>query len=826
MKKISTVFAFLFLISVKIFAQLPSYQMSDQTVTGVCTGTFTDSNVGIGLTSGCYGNDENYTMTFCSGSGDPITFIFSLIDIGSGDNFMIYDGPNTSSPLLYDFSNTNPGSITIVSTGTCLTFTFTSDASGGLFSPNGDWAAYFECGLVNPPEVASDDCANAPTICDLDGYFGNTSSSYTADEPGNMCQSCGLFAGSLENNSWLQFVANNDTVVFTITLLSCSDDIGIQFGVYSGSNCDNFVLMTPVEWTDVDAPITPGTVSTIVATGLVPGQVYYIMIDGNAGDDCQYIINGLSGIQLGVSITPDQTICPGESATIQLNADASIPITWTSSPTDPGLAGQENNHTITVTPSSSTVYSVYVQSTAGFCSVDTTLTSTVTVLPQSDPLCSGGISCSIDKTDATFCPIPPSTTCDGTANVVVNGSSGPFDYLWNDGNINSTRNDLCAGNYSVTVSDPNGVIPSTVCSVTINGPPLPVITASASPSTITNGESSVICASGGVSYSWTSIPADVSLNGQTTMTCPVVSPTTTTTYIVVGVDAGGCQNTASVTVTVDQVHPEVDFEAYPLSGCEPLTVQFTDLSSKVAPGATYYWDFGNGTFSYDQNPIAYYVSSGNYDVTLTVTNPVNVSSTLVKPLYIIVYPKPIAIFSSSPQNSTSILDPNFSFFDYSLGGPNQWYWSFGDGENSTSQNTFHCYSYGDVYYQFPLMEDTGIYLVTLVVTTSHGCSDTASKYIYIEPDYALYIPNAFTPNDDPKNQYFCPTGYGILDENFEMYIYNRWGQKIFESKKWGEGWNGKFNNKPAATGIYVYVINFLDMKRIKHIAKGNITLFR
>jgi gliding motility-associated-like protein len=696
-----------------------------------------------------------------------------------------------------------------------------------LFAANGNWSAYFACGIVTPPVVAADACANAPTICNLDGYFGNTSSSYTADEPGNMCESCGLFEGTLENNSWLQFVANNDTVVFTITLLTCSNNIGIQFGVYSGTNCNNFTLMTPVEWTDVDAPITPGSVSTIVATGLIPGQLYYIMIDGNAGDDCQYIINGLSGIQLGASITPNQTICQGESATIQINVDASIPITWISNPPDPGLAGQENNTTITVSPASSTTYSVHVQNTTGFCSMDTTLVSAVTVLPASDPLCSGGgISCSIDKTDASMCPVAPTFTCDGTATVIVNGADGPFNYLWNDGNTSDTRNDLCAGTYSVTVSDPNGQYSPTSCSVTILGPPSPVITATASPSIIINGDSSVICASGGISYTWSSTPADNSLTGQNNLPCPVVFPSSTTTYIVVGVDAGGCQNTTSVTVTVAAEPPVVDFEAYPLSGCEPLTVHFTDLSSNVEPDATYYWDFGNTTYSYEQNPTAYYANSGTYDVSLTVTNSINSAATLVKQQYITVYPKPIAIFSTSPENSTSIIDPTFSFFDNSLRDPVQWYWTFGDGEYSTSQNTFHCYSYDDIYYHFPSMEDTGTYLVTLIVTTIHGCSDTTSKYIYIESDYALYVPNAFTPNEDPKNQYFCPAGYGILNEDFSMHIYNRWGQRVYETQTWDDCWDGKYNNKPAATGTYVYIINFSDSKRHKHTAKGIVTLYR
>ncbi|MBU0486440.1 MAG: gliding motility-associated C-terminal domain-containing protein, partial [Bacteroidetes bacterium] len=228
-------------------------------------------------------------------------------------------------------------------------------------------------------------------------------SSYTPDTPGNMCQTCPLFGGSLENNSWLKFVPSNDTAIFTIFIPSCSDNIGIQFGVYSSTGCNNFVLMTDPTWTSSSAPISPGSMSTIVATGLTPGQVYYIMIDGNAGDDCEYIIQAQSGFQIGASITPDQTICIGNSATIELGTVGIIPVTWSSNPYDPGLAGQEHSQSITVSPSVTTTYSVNLHDSAGFCTVDTSMSSTIIVLPASDPACDHTMSCTIDKTDATLC---------------------------------------------------------------------------------------------------------------------------------------------------------------------------------------------------------------------------------------------------------------------------------------------------------------------------------------------------------------------------------------------------------------------------------------
>ena len=81
-------------------------------------------------------------------------------------------------------------------------------------------------------------------------------------------------------------------------------------------------------------------------------------------------------------------------------------------------------------------------------------------------------------------------------------------------------------------------------------------------------------------------------------------------------------------------------------------------------------------------------------------------------------------------------------------------------------------------------------------------------------------------NDDPKNQEFCIEGYGILDENFEIYIYNRWGQMVYESTVRDDCWDGNYNNAPAALGTYVYIIRFSDSKYIRHIVKGAVTIFR
>ena len=513
------------------------------------------------------------------------------------------------------------------------------------------------------------------------------------------------------------------------------------------------------------------------------------------GSGSSVTINIIDNSPVTVVSSNDTTIC-GDPATIWVNASGGIqPYTylWDN--------GAGSNASSLVSPSQPTTYSCTV---TDVCNVTATESVTITV----------GSSTADAGPDATIC----------MGQYGVLNASGGTSYLWNTGETSPsiTHNPIVNTTYYVTIYSVCDMIDS----ATIYVNPLPVISATANPTSINGGETTVICAIGGSTYAWTSNPQDPSLSSQAGFQCPVVSPGISTTYTVTVTDSNGCQNYTSVDVTVIPVYPIVNFSGSPLSGCEPLTVQFTDQSTQVSTIAAYYWNFGNGTFSYEKNPVAYYENAGTYSVTLTVTNPINLVSSLTLHDYVVVYPNPIAIFSTSPENFTTILDPNFHFFDYSLGYIDRWFWDFGDGSFDTLQNTHHCYSYGDPYYHFPEMEDTGTYVITLGVTTNHGCTDSTSKLIRIEPTYSIYIPNAFTPNDDPKNQEFCIQGYGILDENFEMYIYNRWGQLVYESTVRDECWDGNYNNAPAALGTYVYIIRFSDSKHIRHIVKGAVTIFR
>jgi gliding motility-associated-like protein len=211
-------------------------------------------------------------------------------------------------------------------------------------------------------------------------------------------------------------------------------------------------------------------------------------------------------------------------------------------------------------------------------------------------------------------------------------------------------------------------------------------------------------------------------------------------------------------------------------------------------------------------PEQVFTQSGSYDVTLTVTTPEQCSDSLTLYNAINVYPLPTAAFVASPTNTT-VLDAEINFIDHSTLATH-WNWNFGDGSFSSYSNPSYVY------------QDTGTFTITLITTSEHQCVDTTYGEVVITGAFTLYIPNAFTPNADGKNDLFSAVGFGIT--SLEMDIYNRWGNKIFEGKSLNEKWNGFENNRGLACpqGVYVYNVRVRDMFDKPHTLKGRVTLVR
>ena len=186
--------------------------------------------------------------------------------------------------------------------------------------------------------------------------------------------------------------------------------------------------------------------------------------------------------------------------------------------------------------------------------------------------------------------------------------------------------------------------------------------------------------------------------------------------LVIGNAAGTADSITKMQYITVYSQPTVAFTGNPLSGCYPLPVQFTDQSVAGSGSINLWqWDFGDGASSGSQSPAHTYTTSGNFNVTLRVTNTLGCITVLTKNQYITVNEKPHADFSNT--NPVSCSPPaTINFTNLSTGtGALNYQWSFGDGGSSTSTSPSHTYTL------------PGTYTVRLIVINASGCRDTLTK---------------------------------------------------------------------------------------------------
>lgn len=171
--------------------------------------------------------------------------------------------------------------------------------------------------------VATDACVDAPLICDFNGYCGTTSGYYTVSSgEATSISGCGF---SLDNNSWVKFVPNATSVTIGVVVSQCKNSNGVQFGVWKSTNCNTF--------TNVGcAPSNPFIgIQNMTFSGLTIGDEYYLMIDGYAGDVCNYTfsVTGTSGVSV-VAINQGASIaaCLGDNISLSVPALPGVTYTW------------------------------------------------------------------------------------------------------------------------------------------------------------------------------------------------------------------------------------------------------------------------------------------------------------------------------------------------------------------------------------------------------------------------------------------------------------------------------------------------------------------
>jgi len=508
---------------------------------------------------------------------------------------------------------------------------------------------------------------------------------------------------------------------------------------------------------------------------VIPCATYHVkIIIADAGDESYD-----SGLFLGVgsftcgspllTVNTPAPICAGQAATLTASGGgANATYNWSS-----GQSGAS----ISVSPTITTTYTVTMV-TAG-CN-DVTATTSVTV---NSPI------------QATFTDLGPYCATD-TPDLLPTTSLNSIQGTWSPATINTSVANTSTYNFTPN-SNQCGLPNSMTVVVNPQGAPTflqlgPYCQNTAVtdllPTTSTNG----------VVGTWTPAIIDSSIPGNTTYNfVPTVAE---------------CTSNASMVINVIPIAAP-PFSSNLTTGCTPLNVSF---STPAIPGVNYNYSINNTSFG--TNPTANYsfTSAGCYDITLTANNQGCIQSTTI-PDMICVETAPSVFFSASPtiiENSNQ----QVNFTNNTIGGVN-YLWDFGDGSTSTEMSINHLYS-----------NINGNYTVTLTSSTEMGCTSTYTVTLTYIDKPVFYIPNSFTPDEDQFNQTWGPVFTSGFDPfNFDLYIYNRWGELIWESHDAKEKWDGSYGNKgtKVPSGIYTFKIRFKPTNTDEKVTvTGHINLMR
>jgi len=544
--------------------------------------------------------------------------------------------------------------------------------------------------------------------------------------------------------------------------------------------CDSAIMLTSL-------PLSPPFSLKILATNLITG--------------CSIILDTTISLsaQLPITVQHSLSICPGDSAF---------------------LGGS-----FTQLPG---VYYDTIHVVNGCDSLTvTTLSSFLVTPPALGP-------------DTSFCP--PQT-------VTLFGPSGSFSYLWSTGSAQDSLVVAQTGSYWLQITDANSCISSDTIQVTLLQPPV-----------LNLGLDTIVCI--GVAVVLNPGPGFNTYLWSTGATSALLTVTQNGTYGVTVSNSGNCQGNDSITVlfqagTVNNLPPDT-------GSCAGDTIVLNVLH----PAQAYLWNTGHTTAS-----VEVYMP-GEYIVTVTDLTGCQSPDTIMVTL------DPVLVITASPYTATICEDSAIVLNVY---GATAYQWSPAIGLSSVTAASVTASPLNSITYlisgtaEGACPGDTSISVLVvpapvstlpdstllcdgnsivldpgmcdlctytwsdgsispaLTITTqglywvkinNEGCQliDT----INVGACFEIWVPNVFTPNGDGKNDSFHPLGQQI--QSYKMLIYNRWGEMLFESNEFGQGWDGTYKGKECPEGVYVYLITYsgwaTGLLLVNDKRTGTVTLFR
>ncbi|PWH85455.1 choice-of-anchor L domain-containing protein [Brumimicrobium oceani] len=502
----------------------------------------------------------------------------------------------------------------------------------------------------------------------------------------------------------------------------------------------------------------------------------------------------------------DTTVCAGGTGT--LNGTFTMPtndIIWTY--TGPG--------TVTFTPDDQTIDADVAFDTPGQYQFFLTESNDSCALIKVDSMI-------VVYEELLLTTSADTTVCENGEATLIGTATGanPVEYHWghtNDLTSTQTVQPNASTNYTVYAESVAGcTTPPLIIEVEVL-PPLEL--SSTASQTICPGESINVSATvtggdnGPYNYTWTDP------NGSVVGTSNIinVSPSTTTNYTVMVTD--GCESTpkTSTSEVVVAKLPNVKFDVVDGEICTPAEFVLYNETDSLLVEDTYWYISDDQTFMMNDTIDVAIEKPGVYGVQLVVVTPDGCIDSLTNNEMLTVYPKPKADFTYYPKPAT-ILNSEVNFQNYSEDA-DTYSWTFlgGTPEFSVLKDPKTKYPEGQV----------GTFSVEMIAVSMFDCKDTITKTVEVIPEVLIFTPNSFTPDGDELNPTWKPTIEGIDKMNVTVEIYNRWGEKVWESHDLNVGWDGTYGQGGALvkSGTYIYKIQATNLiNDEKYVWDGIITV--
>ncbi|MBK8608837.1 MAG: gliding motility-associated C-terminal domain-containing protein [Chitinophagaceae bacterium] len=549
------------------------------------------------------------------------------------------------------------------------------------------------------------------------------------------------------------------------------------------------------------ANINDGTIVVNPTSGTAP---YMYSLNGGTPQAS----NTFTGLAPG-SYTVDFTDFNGCTGTNSITLTTNPAVTATSVLTNP-LCNGNNNGSIVLNAAGGVApyqYSIDAGATYQVSSTFNGLTvGTYNFLIKDALGCIYGFSYSlVEPSTLSLLALTNFATCpnnDGSINITAGGGTPAYEYSIDNGITYQASNifpNLPFGNYNtIRVKDANGCISNTTAVVVLNDTMYLDLGAD---STICFGSSLTLIPNTNAltdTFNWT--PA-ATLNFNNIRT-PVATPNDTTTYTL-NAKWGVCQRTDAIRVNV--LHKPVPYAGKDTTICYKTNALLNGSATNLSGGINYAWSPPDSL----NTPNAA-TTIARMDTTrkfyLTVTDNYGCNFLVVDSMMVFMQPE-LVVFAGNDTNA--ILNRPHQMM--ASGGTN-YVWS----PSAPLNNPFIATPLATLKY------DT---YFTVLVTDAIGCTASDQVFIKVYEGPMYYLPNAFTPNGDGLNDIFRPTPVGIRSTEY-FRVFNRFGQRMFETSEWMKGWDGTVKDKPAEAGTYVWMIKGIDKNGSNIEMKGTVILIR